>query len=227
MSGQKIRMFSYLYHRAYCPLEENMVVAWKAPLDYPEKMIGSYGPEAGSYENENSNFNYLALFDGKLFPEGMDEPHIFFVQPENKIQEKDCLWLLGGVPLISARLAQFIQSHAPSSTQMIRPKALHAAGIKTSLDYFILNITQTANVIDLDKSDAEKNENGEIIYFNNKTLKSEYEFNAPLAREALSHEILISKSFAQALLQNKFSVVDNWGFCTMDNRYTPYPAGYA
>lgn len=199
-----------------------MIVIWKSPLDYPEKMTGSYGPEAGSYESENSSFNYLALSDGKLFPEDMDTPEIHFDSPENRIQKKDCLWLLGGVPLVSPRLAQFIQHHAPSSAQMIRPRAIYAAGVKTSLDYFILNITKTADIIDLEKSDAEKDDDGRVIYFTRKILKSEYEFGYPLAREATSHDLLVSKSFANAILQNTFSVIDSWGFCTTDNRYTPY-----
>lgn len=199
-----------------------MIFAWKAPLDYPETMLGSYGPEAGSYESGKSNFSYLALSDGKLFPEDMDEPEVFFDSPENKIQQKDLLWLLGGVPLVSARLAQFIQSHAPDSTQVIRPKSIHAAGRDTSLDYVILNITKTANVIDLEKSDAEKDDDGGIIYFNQTFLRSEYEFDYPLAREAISHDLLISKTLAEKITQNNFSAIKGWGFYTINRRYIPY-----
>lgn len=147
-----------------------MTLTWKAPIDYRGKSIGAYDNEEGAYEAPGSDFDYLALLQGKRYPVDRDIPTLYFADPEKKTSRLDCLWLLGGIPLVSARLAEFLLAQVSADIQTVRPKAIHAAGSKTQLDYLILNAAHAINAIDLEKSDAKADEEGTIIYFKKNPL---------------------------------------------------------
>lgn len=199
-----------------------MILSWKAPIDYNENLIGSYDVEQGSYETRGSNFNYLSLSAGERYPASMDKPSIFFNCPASKLSSLDCLWLLGGAPLISARLASFLQEQAAQELELIRPKAILAAGSDVAETFFVLNAITKASVVDQQRSDAERDEEGDIIYFN-KIYFTDNEAQVPtVARDTLSHDLLISQTLADKIIIAGFKGNKGLGFYSVDRRFVPY-----
>lgn len=199
-----------------------MTLTWKAAIDYCEKSIGAYDEEEGSYENPKSNFDYLALLQGKPYPSGMDIPSIYFVNPAKKLLLLDCLWLVGGIPLVSRRLADFIRSHVETEIELIKPTAIYAAGTDFSHDYEILNPIQTVNAIDIEKSEAKLDNQGRIIYFKSKFIRDDSMTSHDIAREIQSLDLLVSERLAQKLNAEDFKVKNGINFYKLQRRLIPY-----
>ena len=199
-----------------------MTLTWKAPIDYRGKSIGAYDNEEGAYEAPGSDFDYLALLQGKRYPVDRDIPTLYFVDPEKKISRLDCLWLLGGIPLVSARLAEFLLAQVSADIQTVRPKAIHAAGSKTQLDYLILNATHAINAIDLEKSDAKADEEGTIIYFKKIHLMEDAMTQHAIAREAQSLDLLVSEMLAEKLIAGGFDTGTGISFYSLQRKLIPY-----
>lgn len=58
-----------------------MILSWKAPVDYHDKLTGSYDKEGGSYETAGSNFDYLALLQGLRIRSVWTGPRAFRLHP--------------------------------------------------------------------------------------------------------------------------------------------------
>lgn len=199
-----------------------MALIWQSPIFYKSKLIGSYGENRGDYEIKGSNFEYLALSRGCPYPEEMDKPCVRFFVSSEKLSKYDCLWLLDGTPLISERLADFIRSHAGQEMELITPTTIYTANEEVSCGFYILNVVRKVKVIDRARSDAELDNEGGVIYFNTRFFNSFGMRDINLAREADSHDLLISEKLANEIIEKGFSVDKGLGFYSVDGRLNPY-----
>lgn len=199
-----------------------MILSWKAPIYHSEKLLGSYDAESGSYETTGSNFDYLSLLSGEPYPAEMDRPKIFFPCQKKKLLVYDCLWLLGDVPLVSQRLADFLVQKAEPHIQLLKPTSIAANGEEVDDDYYIVNAAQTISAVDHSKSVAELSESGSILYFNEIWLHDTAAGMGQIARERDSGDLLISQELADAMIAEKFKGDKGLGFYIANRSFTPY-----
>ncbi|MDQ0737605.1 imm11 family protein [Pseudomonas sp. W4I3] len=199
-----------------------MILSWKAPIYHNEKLLGSYDAESGSYETAGSNFEYLSLLSGKTFPADMDSPKIFFPCSKKKLTAYDCLWLLGDIPLVSQRLANFLAQKAGAHVQLLKPISIAANGEEVAEDYYIVNAAQTISAVDQSKSVAELSDSGSILYFNEIWFHDSASGMGEIAREQDSGDLLISQELADAMIENKFNGDKGLGFYIANRSFTPY-----
>lgn len=199
-----------------------MILSWKAPTYYNEQLIGSYDAESGSYETEGSNFEYLSLLTGKPYPESMEKPKIFFPCNEKKLMAYDCLWLLGGVPLVSRRLGDFLVKHASQDIELLTPTSITADGKVIGEGYYVVNAVQSTSAIDYSKSVAEYDDDGSILYFTKTWFQDSIVEMHAIARERDSGDLLISQELAEAMIESKFKGDKGLGFYIADRSFTPY-----
>lgn len=200
-----------------------MILVWKAPEDYSEKLIGSYDAELGAYEAKGSNFEYLTLSSGIPYPPHMDKPGVFFFCPEKRLLKFDCLWLLGGVPSVSARLADFLLIHAGDDIELIKPDTINTSGVEVSSKFFVVNAVSKVNVVDMDKSTASLDEDGDVIFFKTIHLKDEGMGSRQIAREARTRNLLVTQALAEKMIDAGFKGDKGLGFYRNQNgRFTPY-----
>jgi hypothetical protein len=136
----------------------------------------------------------------------MDKPKIFFPCKKKKLLTYDCLWLLGDIPLVNQRLADF----------------LAADGEQVSEIYYIVNAAQAISAVDQSKSVAELSDNGSILYFNEIWLHDNAAEMGAIARERDSGDLLISQELADAMIEQKFKGDKGLGFYTAERSFTPY-----
>ncbi len=200
-----------------------MVLVWKSPEDYSEKLIGSYDSESGAYETKDSNFEYLTLSSGLPYPAHMDKPSVFFFCPEKRLLKFDCLWLLGGVPLVSARLADFLRTHAEADLEFIKPRIINASGIEVSDEFFVVNAVNKVDVVDMERSTASLDDDGDVIFFKTICLKDEGMGVLHVAREARTRNLLITEALADKVIEAGFKGDKGLGFYRNENcRFVPY-----
>ena len=199
-----------------------MILSWKAPVYYNDKLIGSYDAERGSYETAGSTFDYLSLLTGKPYPADMDKPKIFFPCKKKKLLTYDCLWLLGDIPLVSQRLADFLIQNAGHSVELLPPTSIAADGEQVSEIYYVVNAAQAISAVDHSKSVAELSDNGSILYFNEIWLHDNAAEMGAIARERDSGDLLISQELADAMIEQKFKGDKGLGFYTAERSFTPY-----
>ncbi|WP_339529935.1 MULTISPECIES: imm11 family protein [unclassified Pseudomonas] len=199
-----------------------MILSWKAPVYHNEKLLGSYDAESGSYETAGSNFDYLSLLSGKIFPVDMDSPKIFFPCSKKKLTAYDCLWLLGDIPLVSQRLAHFLAQKASVHIQLLKPTSIAANGEEVTEDYYIVNAAQTIRAVDKSKSVAELSDSGSILYFNEIWFHDTAAGMGEIARERDSGDLLISQELADAMIENRFKGDKGLGFYIANRSFTPY-----
>jgi hypothetical protein len=199
-----------------------VILSWKAPIYYNEKLIGSYAAEHGSYETVGSNFDYLSLLVGKPYPAGMDKPEVFFSCSKRKVLDYDCLWLLGDIPLVSPRLADFLVQSAGLDVELLTPKSITADGEDIGEIYYIMNAVEAIRAIDHSKSVAELSEEGSILYFNEIWLHDNAVGMRAIAREYDSGDLLISQELADSMIQNKFKGDNGLGFYIVNRLFNPY-----
>lgn len=199
-----------------------MILSWKAPTYYSEKLIGSYDAESGSYETAGSNFKYLSLLAGKPYPPCMDKPRIFFPCNKKKLITYDCLWLLGGVPLLSGRLADFLIHHANQDVELLTPTSIIAGGEEVNEAYYVMNAVQAISAVDHSRSVAERADDGSILYFTKTWFKDSPTGMRAIARERDSGDLLISQELADAMIERKFKGDKGLGFYNAERSFIPY-----
>lgn len=202
--------------------EIHMNLAWRLPTDYNQKLIGSYDKIPGSYTNENSNFNYLELLKGRKYPSSMDRPSIYFPLAAEKITKYDCLWLLGRIPLISEKLANIINARCDKEIEIISPEKVYGAGAEINSKFFILNVVKNFEMMDLERSEFERDEDDEIIFFKTKYLKRIGMGTIQIARDRHSHELIVSKILADHMIEAKLKTDKGLGLYEVHGRLTPY-----
>ncbi|MCU7648152.1 imm11 family protein [Pseudomonas piscis] len=199
-----------------------MILSWKAPIHYNEKLIGSYDADSGSYETSGSDFDYLALLEGEPYPVAMDKPPLFFQCTVKKLLALDCLWLLGSVPLVSARLADFLREHAGSDIELLQPRSITAAGQQVDEPFYIVNASRAVNAIDHGRSEAERDDDGNIIYFKQTWFLDSVPDMGQIAREAQSGDLLLSSGLADRLIDSGFKGDKGLGLYSAERRFVPY-----
>ncbi|HDS1655083.1 TPA: hypothetical protein QEL76_003043 [Stenotrophomonas maltophilia] len=199
-----------------------MILSWKTPIHYNEKLIGAYDAHIGSYEASCSNFDYLALLDGQPYPRGMDRPPVFFQCSAQKLLKYDCLWLLGGIPLISERLADFLNAQAPTDIELIEPRHLVADQRDVDQRFYIVNASRSVEAIDHARSEAERDDDGNIIYFNQTWFLDAPPDMGRIAREAQSGDLLMSAGLADLMIDSGFKGDTGLGFFRAERRFMPY-----
>lgn len=199
-----------------------MILSWKAPIYHSEKLLGSYDAEIGSYETAGSNFDYLSLLSGEPYPADMDRPTIFFTCQKKKLLAYDCLWLLGDIPLVSQRLADFLMQKANPHIQLLKPTSIVANGEAVDDGYYIVNAAQAISAIDHSKSVPELSDSGLILYFNEIWLRDTAAGMDGIARERDSGDLLISQDLADAMIENRFKGDKGLGFYIANQSFTPY-----
>lgn len=202
---------------------EKMILAWQPPIYYSDELIGSYDLQYGSYDSTGSNFRYLSLLAGEKYPAEMDCPPVYFKCKKEKLLNYDCLWLLGGVPLVSARLADLLAKETDQEIEFIVPKRISADGKPVSELFYIVNPINTVNVVDQDQSIAETDDNGAVIYYTKIWFRDEGLAPRKIAREAESSDLLISEELANLIKANKFKCDGGLGFYRADRTYIPIP----
>ncbi|MBE3028434.1 DUF1629 domain-containing protein [Janthinobacterium sp. GW458P] len=198
-----------------------MILSWKAPVYYNDKLIGSYDTTRGSYETAGSNFDYLALLQGAPYPFDMDRPSVHVVCDQAKLLKYDCLWLLGNVPLISARLADFLAGAGDQDVELIRPACIMADGELVGEPFYILNAMHQAQVVDLARSIAQTDDVGNVIYFTRTFFRDEGLAPRHIAREAQSGDLLISSELAGRIRAGRFKGDRNLGFYRAEGNWQP------
>ena len=199
-----------------------MILSWKAPTYYSEQLIGSYDIESGSYETAGSNFDYLSLLAGKPYPLNMDKPKVYFPCKKKKLLAYDCLWLLGGVPLVTERLANFLTHQSAQDIQLIQPAVVIADGEEVDEAFFIVNSINTVNAIDQWQSAAERDDDGSIIYFTKTWCLDDAAGMRGIAREPESGDLLISQQLADSMIEKKFKSNKGLGFYIANRTFVPY-----
>lgn len=199
-----------------------MILSWKAPIYYSDNLIGSYDIQSGSYDAAGSNFDYLSLLTGEPYPAGMDKPKVFFPCKKMKLLAYDCLWLLGDVPLVSERLANFLIQYAAHHIEFMTPTSITAAGEEVGDAYYIINAAQAVSAVDHGRSIAERSEKGSILYFNEIWFHESAQGMNAIARECESGDLLISQVLADAMIEQKFRSNKGLGFYTADRSFKPY-----
>ncbi|WP_175025332.1 MULTISPECIES: imm11 family protein [Burkholderia] len=197
-------------------------MSWKPPIRHNEKLIGSYDAEAGSYVTSGSDFDYLALLDGRPYPPAMDAPSVFFQCKVKKLLEHDCLWLLGGIPLVSARLAGFLGAQAPADVELIQPLRLVADHQEVSQRFYIVNAVKAVNAIDHTRSEAERDDEGNLLYFNKTWFLDNVLGMDLIARDAESGDLLITATLADSLIDAGFKGDKGLGLYSAGQRFVPY-----
>lgn len=198
-----------------------MILSWKAPVDYHDKLTGSYDKEGGSYKTAGSNFDYLALLQGAPYPFGMDRPPVHFVCTRERLLKHDCLWLLGDVPLVSARLAGFLAGAAGQDVELLAPACIMAGGEPVEQPFYIVNATQHVQTVDLERSIAEKDDKGNVIYFTRTFLRDEELAPRQIARDAQSGDLLISSELAGLMKAARFNGGKSLGFYRAAGNWQP------
>lgn len=199
-----------------------MILSWKPPIQYNPKLIGSYDVESGAYQTPGSSFDYLALLAGQPYPKAMDTPPVFFQCKAKKLLEHDCLWLLGGIPLVSARLADFLRQQAPADVELIQPLRLVADHQEVSQPYYIVNAIQAVKAIDHARSEAERDDDGTLLYFNKTWFLESAPGMSQIAREPESGDLLISATLADRLIDTGFKGDKGLGLYSAERRFVPY-----
>ncbi|MQA51843.1 imm11 family protein [Pseudomonas piscis] len=199
-----------------------MILSWKPPPQYNPKLIGSYDVDSGAYETPGSSFDYLALLAGQPHPEAMDKPPVFFQCKTKKLLEHDCLWLLGAVPLVSARLADFLTQHAGADIQLIQPLSLIADAQEVSQPYYIVNAIKLVNAVDHARSEAERDDDGTLLYFNKTWFLQAAPQMGQIAREPESGDLLIRAALADSLIDAGFRGDKGLGLYSAERRFVPY-----
>ncbi len=146
----------------------------------------------------------------------MDKPKIFFPCKKKKLLTYDCLWLLGDIPLVSQRLADFLVQNAGHSIELLPPTSIAADGEQVSEIYYIVNAAQAISAVDQSKSVAELSDNGSILYFNEIWLHDNAAEMGAIARERDSGDL------ADAMIEQKFKGDKGLGFYTAERSFTPY-----
>lgn len=200
-----------------------MILSWKIPFDYNDKLLGSYDREPGSYETAGSDFDYLALLQGAPYPPAMDRPPVHFVCTRARLLKHDCLWLLGSVPLVSARLAGFLASACGQDVELLRPAFLMAGGEPVDEPFYLLNAMRQAQVVDLQRSVAQTDDDGNVLYFTRTFFRDDGLAPASIAREAQSGDLLISGTLAGLMTAATFRVDKSLGFCRAEGNWQPLP----
>ena len=198
-----------------------MILSWKAPVDYNEKLIGSYDREHGSYETAGSNFDYLALLQGAPYPPGMDRPPVHFKCSKARVLKYDCLWLLGEVPLVSARLAAFLAGACAQDVELLCPAFMMADGELVDVPFYLLNAMHPAQVVDLERSSATMDDDGNVIYFTRTFFRDDALAPRSIAREAQSGDLLIASELAGRLKAESFRGDKNLGFYRAEGNWQP------
>ncbi|MGK5007854.1 hypothetical protein [Janthinobacterium sp. LB2P70] len=196
-----------------------MILSWKAPIYYNDKLTGSYDKERGSYETAGSNFDYLDLLQGAPFPPGMDKPPVHFVCPRERLLKYDCLWLLGEVPLVSARLAEFLAGAAGQDVELLAPACIMAGGELVEQPFYIVNAAQQVQTVDLERSIAEKDDKGNIIYFTSRFFRDDAMAPRQIARDAQSGDLLLSSELAGLMKAARFKGDKKLGFYRAEGRW--------
>jgi hypothetical protein len=202
--------------------ENHMNLAWRLPTDYNQKLIGSYDKTPGSYTNKNSDFDYLDLLKGRKYSSSMDRPSIYFPLAAAKITKYDCLWLLGRIPLVSERLANIIIAHCAQDVELIAPAKVYGSDAEINSKFFILNAVNNYEIIDLEQSETERDEDEEIIFFKTKYLKKTGMGLTQIARDRHSHDLIISKKLADNMIDGKLKTDKGLGLYEVHGRLTPY-----
>lgn len=199
-----------------------MILSWKTPIHYNEKLIGAYDARIGSYEASCSNFDYLALREGQPYPQTMDRPPVFFQCSAQKLLQHDCLWLLGGIPLVSERLADFLDAQAPTDIELIQPRRLVADHQDVDQRFYIVNASRSVEAIDHARSEAERDDEGNILYFNQTWFLDAPPVMGRIAREAQSGDLLISAGLADLMIDSGYRGDRGLGFYRAERRFMPY-----
>ncbi|KZE50290.1 MULTISPECIES: imm11 family protein [Stenotrophomonas] len=201
---------------------KQMILSWKTPIHYNEKLIGSYDARIGSYEASCSNFDYLALLEGRPYPRGMDRLPVFFQCNAQTLLKLDCLWLLVGIPLISERLANFLSAQAPTDIELIEPRHLVADHQDIAQRFYMINASRSVEAIDHARSEAERDDDGYIIYFNQTWFLDAPSEMGRIAREPQSGDLLISAGLADLMIDSGFRGDTGLGFFRAERRFMPY-----
>ncbi|BCT36294.1 imm11 family protein [Pseudomonas sp. BNK-6] len=136
--------------------------------------------------------------------------------------EHDCLWLLGGIPLVSARLADFLHQQAPADVELIQPLRLVADHQEVSQPYYIVNAIQAVKAIDHTCSEAERTDDGTLLYFNKTWFLDSVAGMEQIAREPDSGDLLISGALADGLIDTGFKGDKGLGLYRAEGRFMPY-----
>ena len=125
--------------------------------------------------------------------------------------------------MVSARLADFLRTHAGNDVELIRPQIINASGIPVSDDFFAVNVTGKVNAVDIKNSTATLDDDGDVIYFNTIYLKDEGMGARHIAREAQARNLLITEALAEKMIKAGFKGDKGLGFYQNEHgRFTPY-----
>ena len=200
-----------------------MILVWKSPENYSEKLLGSHDLDSGAYETKGSNFEYLTLSSGLSYPTHMDKPSVFFCCPAKRLLKFDCLWLLSDAPLVSIRFADFLRTHAGDDVELIEPQIMNASGAEITGEFLVVNAVSKVDVVDMEKSTAELSDKGNVIFFKTVHLKDDGMGVRHIAREARSRDLLITEALAEKMIEAGFKGDKGLGFYRNEHgRFTPY-----
>lgn len=131
--------------------------------------------------------------------------------------------MASGVPLVSARLADFLCTHAEADVEFIKPRIIIASGIEVSNVFFVINAVNKVDVVDLERSTASLDNEGDVIFFKTICLKDEGMGVRHIAQEARTRNLLITEALADKMIDAGFKGDKGLGFYRNENcRFIPY-----
>lgn len=182
---------------------------WRKARNYPQKYYAVY--------DEDNCPDRLRFFDAEPWPSTSDEPvktiddeiltppYEFHFQVDGEIErllKYDILAETFGSPLVNGKVLKILQELCPNDFQAFET-IVHAKGGDTRA-YFILNILNYVDSIDMELSDCDTREHGKVRSINNLHFVPNCMGAIHLARdEKFSPMILVSEELKKVFKKNK------------------------
>lgn len=124
--------------------------------------------------------------------------------------------------MISERLADFLNAQAPTDIELIEPRHLVADQQDVDQRFYIVNASRSVEAIDHARSEAERDDDGNIIYFNQTWFLDAPPDMGRIARDAQSGDLLMSAGLADLMIDSGFRGDTGLGFFRAERRFMPY-----
>jgi hypothetical protein len=155
--------------------------------------------------------NRFIFMDGKPVPVEDYDLILDSEVTEDKLTKYDILPNLSGSPIVNQKVIDVLKEICPNDFQafpaIFRNKDNSISSFENK-DYFLINITKLVEVIDMEKSDVDLYESGNISSIRRLTFKEGGMGGVHLAREARTHSMeLASGTLVQAFKKAKIKGV--------------------
>ncbi|WP_332819385.1 imm11 family protein [Sphingopyxis sp.] len=120
-----------------------MPLLWRIPDDYPQEQIGRYDRDRGP--------DRFVFLKGCRLSEPFEiRPKIQFDCKKDDLCRNDCIWPDALVPIVNDRMRDFLNSRVSDQVQFFDVDI--SANDGNVYGYYILNLTNVFDVIDIDSS---------------------------------------------------------------------------